>query len=130
MNSLEGKMKHYTIVVVTLLMLFLIGYISTTYKPQFFGLFIGLIFSFFSLWTTYRKAQFVGDMASGIKRYKLFSYFISSFGIAIRITLAILCVWIALRYPEQLHLFSVITGFALIYIIIMADMLIQTVRKR
>jgi ATP synthase protein I len=131
MISLEGKMKSYSLVVIVLIILFIVGFISTPLESQFLGLILGLVFSYFSLWTTFRKARFVGEVGvAGLKNHMLFSYFISIFGIAIRISLAILCVWIALLYPESFHLISVITGYALIYIIIMADMLIQTVRKR
>ncbi|WP_227937039.1 ATP synthase subunit I [Alkalihalobacillus deserti] len=131
MISLEGKMKSYSLIVIVLIILFTIGFISTPLERQFLGLILGLIFSYISLWTTFRKARFVGEVAvAGLKNHMLLSYFLSIFGIAIRIALAIFCVWIALIYPESFHLISVITGYALIYIIIMADMLIQTVRKR
>jgi ATP synthase protein I len=130
MMSLEGKMKRYTILVSLFILLFMSGYFLSSFKPQFLGLTIGLSFSFISLWTTFRKAKFVGTVATGLKKVTFFSYFISTFGVLIRIGLAILCVWLALEFPDRLHLISVITGFALIYVIIMADILIESGRKR
>ncbi len=130
MTSLEGKMKHYAIVVTIFILLFALGYLSSPFKPQFLGLIVGLTFSFINLWTTFQKAKAVGEVATKVKNYSLFSFFIAGFGVVIRITLAITCVWLALIFPDQLHLISVITGFALIYVIIMADMLVQFVRKR
>ncbi len=128
--SLEARMKRYTIIVSILIVLFMIGFWVSTYKSIFLGLTIGLLLSFLGLSTVFRKAQYVGAVATGIKKYKLFSYFISTFGVLIRIGLAILCVWLALSFPERLHLFAVITGFALIYVIIMTDILIESGRKR
>ncbi|MDT8860435.1 ATP synthase subunit I [Alkalihalobacillus sp. MEB130] len=130
MLTLDGKMKRYTIVVSLLLLLFLVGYFLTVHKPQFLGLLVGLAFSYLSLWTTFRKARVIGDVAAGLTKYSTFSYIIASFGVLIRIGLAILCVWLALVYPDVLDIISVITGFSLIYIIIMADMLIEFGRKR
>ncbi|WP_332692002.1 ATP synthase subunit I [Halalkalibacter lacteus] len=130
MISLEGKMKRYIVVASILIVLFMTMYVLTEFKPQFLGLTIGLSFSLLSLWTTFKKAKVIGDVASGLKTYSTFSYTIAAFGVLIRIGLAILCVWLALEYPERLHLISVITGFALIYVIIMADILIESGRKR
>ncbi|WP_332628615.1 ATP synthase subunit I [Halalkalibacter flavus] len=130
MLTVDGKMKRYTIVVSVILLLFTVGFFLTVHKPQFLGLIVGLAFSYLSLWTTFRKTKVIGDVASGLKKYSMFSYLIASFGVLIRIGLAILCVWLALMYPKTLHLISVITGFSLIYIIIMADMLIEFGRKR
>ncbi|MFC0471710.1 ATP synthase subunit I [Halalkalibacter kiskunsagensis] len=130
MISFENKMKRYVVVTSILIVLFMTGYVLTEFKPQFLGLTVGLSFSLLSLWTTFRKAKVIGDVASGLKTYSMFSYTIASFGVLIRIGLAILCVWLALVYPDRLHLISVITGFALIYVIIMADILIESGRKR
>lgn len=130
MMSLEGKMKRYTWMVSLLILFFLAGYALSSFKPQFLGLTVGLIFSFLSLWTTYTKTKVIGSVATGLKKITVFSYFISTFGVLIRIGLAILCVWLALAIPDRLHLTSVITGFALIYVIIMTDILFESGRKR
>ncbi|GAE27232.1 ATP synthase protein I [Halalkalibacter wakoensis JCM 9140] len=130
MMSLDGKMKHYTIAVSVILVLFMAGYFLTALKPHFLGLSLGLAFGYLSLWTTFRKAKVIGEVASGLKKYSVFSYSVAGFGVIIRIGLAILCVWLALIYPQSLHLISVIAGFSLIYIIIMTDMLLEFGRKR
>ncbi|GAE33635.1 ATP synthase subunit I [Halalkalibacter akibai] len=130
MMSLDGRMKRYTIIVTVIIVVLIMGYLLTSFKPQFLGLIIGLAFSYLSLWTTFRKAKVIGEVASGLNKFSMFSYTIAGFGVLIRFGLAILCVWLAITYPNQLHLISVIAGFALIYVIIMADILIESGRKR
>lgn len=127
-TSLEQKMKHYTAITTILLFVFLIGYLLSPNKAAFLGLIIGLSFSYLSLWTTYRKAQLIGTVT--VKKTEFLSYFVTVFGMVIRIGLAICSVWIALRFPEKVSVILVIAGFALIYVIIMTDMLVQFVRKR
>lgn len=130
MTSIQNKMKIYVIIVSSFMLLFLVGYLTTTFQSQFLGLIVGLFLSFVNLWTTYRKSIITTNAAAGLKRYTSFSYIVAGLGFAIRITLTLFGVWLALEYPEYLDLIAVITGLALIYVIIMADMLVEFGRKR
>lgn len=130
MTSIQEKMKKHVIITSGFMVLFLLGYLTSPYEPQFLGIMLGLLLSFISLWTTYRMSIVIGDVASGIKSTTIFSYLITGLGFGIRIFLAILGVWLALMYPEKLDLILVIAGLALMYVIIMADMLVESGRKR
>ncbi|WP_241773378.1 ATP synthase subunit I [Alkalihalophilus sp. As8PL] len=130
MTSLEGKMRQQTIITSILLVLFLIGYLVTPFSEQFLGLLLGLSVSFLNLWTTYRKAQVVGMVADRRRKQSFLPFILAGFGFGIRIILTISAVYLALIYPDKLDVISVIAGLALIYVIIILDMLVQFVRKR
>ncbi|RSK28947.1 hypothetical protein EJF36_19820 [Bacillus sp. HMF5848] len=130
MESFEMKMKNYSLIVLSLLGILLVGYVLLTWKTVFLGAFVGFLFGFLSLWTTYIKTKVIGEAAAGVKSYTSISYFIAIFGIAIRMGLAIIPVWMAILQPERLNIIAVIAGYSLIYIIIMTDMLVHFARKR
>ena len=48
----------------------------------------------------------------------------------IRISLVILALYIAMQFPDEVNLYSVIAGISLIYVIIFVDTLTQSGRKR
>nr|WP_283246054.1 ATP synthase subunit I [Bacillus suaedae] len=122
-------MKVYVVIVAGLMILFMIGYLTSPLQPQFLGLIVGLSLSFFNQWTTYSKTL-IATNTTGEKRYSIFSYALAGFGFAIRISIVLFGVWLALVFPERLDLISVIIGLALMYFIIMADMLLEFGRKR
>ncbi|WP_088104387.1 ATP synthase subunit I [Halalkalibacter urbisdiaboli] len=130
MTSLQGKMKQYSILVSLFAALFILGYVFTPYLAVFLGLLIGLSAGFFNLWTTYSKAKVVGSVADKIGRRSSFSFVVAGLGFVIRIGVILISLWFAVTFPDNVDLFSVITGFALIYVIIILDMLLQIVRKR
>ncbi|MCM3489757.1 MULTISPECIES: ATP synthase subunit I [Alkalihalophilus] len=130
MTSLEGKMKQHTITTSILLVLFLVLYLITPLQTQFLGLALGLSVSFLNLWTTYRKTQVVGMVADRKRKQSFLPFILAGFGFGIRIILTIAAVYLALIYPDKLDVISVIAGLALIYVIIILDMLVQFVRKR
>ncbi|WP_017725992.1 ATP synthase subunit I [Halalkalibacterium ligniniphilum] len=130
MTALQTKMKGYSFVLGSLAVLSLIGYALTPYPSYFLGFFVGLFFGFLNLWTTYRKAVIIGGFSAETSKKSLLSYGMASLGMVIRIGLAITAVALALKFPENIHLLSVIAGFSLIYVIILLDLILQFVRKR
>ncbi|UOE93947.1 ATP synthase subunit I [Alkalihalobacillus sp. LMS39] len=130
MITFQAKMKGYTYISIIFGFVFLVGALLTPFQPHFLGLFLGFTASYISLWTIYRKTAVVGEISANPKNISFISYALAGFGIVIRYGLAIFAVTIAFRYPDAVHLLSVIAGLSLIYVIILLDMIIQFVRKR
>ncbi|MED1601647.1 ATP synthase subunit I [Alkalihalophilus marmarensis] len=130
MSSLQGKMRQHTIIVMTLLFLFITGYLLTQLKVQFLSFFAGLSVSFLNLWTTYYLAKVVGKVADQKRKHSVLPFILAGFGYLIRIVLALSVVYWALINPDTLNVLLVIAGISLIYAIIMLDMLFQFMRKR
>lgn len=131
MTLYEEKMKYYSFVVALIGIISLLVYLLTPLQSYSLGLFIGLIFGYVNLWTIYRKTIVVGRAASSRGTHQsVFSLVWAGLGFLVRAAIALFAIWLAFLYPENIHLLSVITGFSLIYIIILIDMIIQFVRKR
>ncbi|WP_157800918.1 ATP synthase subunit I [Bacillus solitudinis] len=130
MTSIESKMKHYSVTVSIFTSLFLVGYLFSSYPDVFLGLLLGTTAGLFNLWTTYSKAQVVGSVADNVKQRSIFSFVVAGLGFIIRIGVILCSIWLVAKFPDNIELFAVITGFSLIYVIIIVDMLIQIVRKR
>ncbi|WP_035344705.1 ATP synthase subunit I [Alkalihalobacillus hemicellulosilyticus] len=112
MTTIQKKMKNYCLIVSGFVLLCMIGYLTSSFQSHFLGFMIGLLLGLLSLWTTYRKSILIGEAASGMKNHTTLSYVVAGFGFVIRIGIALLGVWLAITYPEQLDLISVIAGFA------------------
>lgn len=130
MTLFYGKMKAYTVIIGVIIVIAAVLNLVTSYKTETFGLILGLSFSYVNLWTIYRKTIIVGETAEKSKHPSLFSTFIASFGFVIRTAIAVAAIWLALRRPELFNLVSVISGLALVYIIILIDVISQSIRKR
>ena len=126
----ERKMKYYSFIVALISVSTLLVFLLTPLESYSIGLFIGLIFGYVNLWTIYRKTIVVGRAASRETNQSAFTLVWAGLGFLVRIAIALFAIWLAILYPEHINLFSVITGFSLIYIIILIDMIIQFVRKR
>ncbi|NEU30404.1 hypothetical protein GN156_06365 [bacterium LRH843] len=130
MTLYTEKMKHYSLIVAVLGIASLLIYLLTPLKTISLGFLIGLLFGYVNLWTIYRKTIIVGYAASKNAYRSIFSMILAGLGFVIRVSLALFAVWLSLLYPEAISLISVITGFSLIYFIILIDMISQLIRKR
>ncbi|WP_157796567.1 ATP synthase subunit I [Bacillus sp. FJAT-45037] len=130
MGSVEGKMRQHTVIITSLLVLFLIGYLVTPYSVSFLSFFAGLSISFLNLWTTYYLAKVVGKVADRERKHPVLPFILAGFGYLVRIVLALSVVYWALINPDTFDVLLVIAGLSLIYVIIMLDMLFQFMRKR
>lgn len=130
MTLFYEKMKYYSIIVLAFALMALASYVFMPYKSESLGFLLGLLFNFLNLWTIYRKTIVVGRIADTVLQTRTISTIIGAFGFVIRVTMAILAIWLALRFPHTFNLLWVIIGFVLIYIIILIDISVQSLRKR
>jgi ATP synthase protein I len=104
-----------------LLSFYVIGWGFTAYKSIFMGLIFGTSLSLFNLWLMVRKADQFGDNVLKGKKVR-------SLGSFSRMATGALAVVVAMRYPEQFHLISVVIGLMTAYIVIMIDFFIHSVK--
>lgn len=101
-----------------LLALFVLGWGFTPYKAVFLGLIFGICISFFNLFVFVKKMkQFDSAMKYGGK--------FRSFGMLSRMASAVFAVFMAVEFPEYLHLISVVIGLMTTYFVIMIDLFFQ-----
>ena len=106
-----------------LLSFYVLGWGFTSYQTIFLGLILGTSLSLFNLWLIMRRIERFGEaVVSGRK--------VGSLGTASRMASAILAVMIALRFPEKVHLISVVFGLMTAYIVIMIDYFLQAFHLR
>ncbi|HWO78108.1 MAG TPA: ATP synthase subunit I [Bacillus sp. (in: firmicutes)] len=106
-----------------LLSFYVLGWGFTPYQTVFAGLVLGTTLSLFNFWTLVKKTIRFGEaVAQGQKAKGL--------GMLVRLATAALAVTIAMRYPEFFDLISVIIGLMTFYIVIMIDLLLQSILKR
>ncbi|WP_163182635.1 ATP synthase subunit I [Neobacillus sedimentimangrovi] len=104
-----------------LLSIYVLGWGFTAYQPIFLGLIFGTSLSFFNLWLMVKKTgQFSENVLKGKK--------VRSLGSFSRMATGALAVVVALRYPEQFHLISVVIGLMTSYIVIMIDFFIHSLK--
>ncbi|CAM3838149.1 ATP synthase subunit I [Mesobacillus zeae] len=106
-----------------LLSIYVLGWGFTEFKPVFAGLVLGTGISLFNLWLLVRRTRGFGDKVLRGEK-------IRSLGLMSRMASAILAVIIAMEYPEEVHLISVVVGLMTSYIVIMIDFLIQSLHSR
>jgi ATP synthase protein I len=104
-----------------LLSFYVLGWGFTAYKSIFMGLIFGTSLSLFNLWLMVRKADQFGDNVLKGKKVR-------SLGSFSRMATGALAVVVAMRYPEQFHLISVVIGLMTAYIVIMIDFFIHSVK--
>ncbi|MFD1735198.1 ATP synthase subunit I [Bacillus salitolerans] len=105
-----------------LLSIYVLGYGFTPYQSVFLGLIFGTALSLYNLWVMVRKTERFGQaIAEGRK--------VMSIGTFSRLASAALAVMISFRFPEYFHSAGVIVGLMTSYIVIMIDIIIQTIRK-
>lgn len=102
-----------------LLALYVLGWGFTSYQDIFLGLILGTSLSLFNLWLLVRKADKFGDAVVQGKKVR-------SLGSFSRMATAALAVIITFKYPESIHLISVVLGLMTMYVVIMIDFLLQS----
>jgi ATP synthase protein I len=101
-----------------LLSIYVLGWGFTSYQSIFLGLIFGTCLSLFNLWLMVRKTVKFGESVDQGKKVR-------SLGSFSRFATAALAVVVSMRYPDQLHLISVVIGLMTAYIVIMIDFFIQ-----
>lgn len=101
-----------------LLSIYVLGWGFTSYQSIFLGLIFGTCLSLFNLWLMVRKTVKFGESVDQGKKVR-------SLGSFSRFATAALAVVVSMRYPEELHLISVVIGLMTAYIVIMIDFFIQ-----
>ncbi|MFS0788430.1 ATP synthase subunit I [Shouchella sp. 1P09AA] len=123
--SARSQMKRYSLVSMLVAAVFLVGYFVSSVQHVFLGLLLGFGASYLNLWTTYRNARHVGKTSSST-----FSMLIVGLGYVFRMLLALVAVGLALLYPDTFHLIAVVIGIALMYIVMMVDLVIKANRRK
>ena len=106
-----------------LLSIYALGWGFTTYQTIFLGLIFGTSLSLFNFWLMVRKMNGFGDAVIAGKK-------IRSLGSLSRMATAAFAVMIALKYPDKVHLISVVLGLMTSYMVIMIDFFMQSFRLR
>jgi ATP synthase protein I len=101
-----------------LLSIYVLGWGFTSYQSIFLGLIFGTCLSLFNLWLMVRKTVKFGESVDQGKKVR-------SLGSFSRFATAALAVVVSMRYPDQLHLISVVIGLMTAYIVITIDFFIQ-----
>lgn len=101
-----------------LLSVYVLGWGFTSYQSTFMGLILGTSLSLFNLWLMVRKTDQLGEAAANGQRMR-------SLGMLSRMATAVLAVMISMKYPDEVHLISVVLGLMTSYIVIMIDYFLQ-----
>lgn len=105
-----------------LLSIYVLGWGFTSYQSIFLGLIFGTCLSLFNLWLMVRKTVKFGESIEQGRKVR-------GLGSFSRFATAALAVVVSMRYPEQLHLISVVIGLMTAYIVIMIDFFTQHLYK-
>ncbi|WP_066072969.1 ATP synthase subunit I [Neobacillus soli] len=106
----------------SLLSIYVLGWGFTSYQSVFLGLVFGTSLGLFNLWLMARKMNKFGESVSQGKRVR-------SLGSFSRFATAALAVIVSMRYPEDLHLISVVIGLMTSYIVMIIDFFIQSLHS-
>lgn len=106
-----------------LMSLYVLGWGFTEYKTIFLGLIFGTSLSLFNLWLMVRKMEQFGNAVSQGKKVR-------SLGSFSRMATAALAVIVALKYPDNFHLISIVLGLMTSYIVILIDYFLQSFHLR
>lgn len=103
-----------------LLSIYVLGWGFTSYQTIFLGLILGTAFGLFNMWLLAKRMDKFGDaVVRGEK--------VRSLGMISRMATAILAVMLAVKYPESIHLYSVILGLMTPYFVIMIKFFKQAI---
>lgn len=119
-NSIFQGQRRY---IFFLLALYVLGWGFTSYQSIFLGLILGTSFGLFNMWLLARRMDKFGDAVVRGERVR-------SLGMISRMATAVLAVLIAVEYPDQFHLYSVILGLMTSYFVIMIEFFKQTLQSR
>ncbi|MGM0843517.1 MAG: ATP synthase subunit I [Bacillota bacterium] len=122
MMEIQQMYNRHSKYIFYLLSIYVLGWGFTDYQAVFLGLALGTAISLFNHWLLVRKTVNFGDkILAGEK--------VRSLGTASRMASAVFAAIIAVRFPESLHLPSVIIGLMTSYLVIMIDYLIQLLKQ-
>ncbi|WP_449620808.1 ATP synthase subunit I [Robertmurraya sp. Marseille-Q9965] len=103
-----------------LLSIYVLGWGFTSYQTIFLGLILGTAFGLFNMWLLAKRMDKFGDaVVRGEK--------VRSLGMISRMATAILAVMLAVKYPDVIHLYSVILGLMTPYFVIMIEFFKQAI---
>jgi ATP synthase protein I len=122
MPDIQDIFKRHRKYILYLLSIYVLGWGFTPYQTVFLGLLLGTALSLYNLWVMVRKTERFGQaVAQGTR--------VMSLGTFSRLASAGLAVLISYRYPQYFHIAGVILGLMTSYIVILIDIIIQTIRK-
>ncbi|MGD7022873.1 ATP synthase subunit I [Rossellomorea vietnamensis] len=122
MTEIQQMYNRHRKYIFYLLSIYVLGWGFTDYQAVFLGLALGTAISLFNHWLLVRKTVNFGDKVLAGEK-------IRSLGTTSRMASAIFAAIIAVRFPELLHLPSVIFGLMTSYLVIMIDYLIQQLKQ-
>lgn len=123
MDDLQQLFNRHRKYILYLLAIFVLGWGFTPYQSIFMGLILGTAISFFNLWMMVRRMDKFGEAVLAGRKMR-------SLGTLSRMAAAILAVFIAMQYPENFNLISVIIGLMTSYLVIVIDALISILFRR
>ena len=123
MSDLKGIFERHRRYIFLLLSIYVLGWGFTPYQTVFLGLVLGTVLSLYNLWVMVRKTERFGQAIVDGKNPR-------SIGTFSRLASAALAVLLSYRFPEYFHLAGVIVGLMTSYIVILIDIIIQTIRSR
>ncbi len=122
MQELDEMFNRQRKYIVYVLCIYVVGAVFTTYDRIFQGLMLGTMFSLFIFWSMVQKNKKFAEAAAEGKKMQ-------SLGSLTRMAVGALAAVIALRYPEEFHMVSVVMGLMTVYLVIMIDYFIQHLRR-
>ncbi|MGD6960829.1 ATP synthase subunit I [Fictibacillus phosphorivorans] len=122
MNEFNHLIKRYLIFSYCLLTVLILSFIMGIHKLIFASLALGLAFSSINLLSMYSEIRRLNNVASQNKKFRSFSTFS-------RLSVAAMAILIALKFPDNFHLLSVVIGLLLIYIIIFIDFVVKSITR-
>ncbi len=122
MQELDKMFHRQRKYMVYLLGIYVLGVILTTYDKIFQGLILGTIFSLFIFWSMVQKNKKFSEAVAAGKKAR-------SLGSVTRMAAAALATVIAVRYPKEFSVVSMVLGLMTVYFVIMIDYFIQHLRR-
>jgi ATP synthase protein I len=120
--ELKDVFIRYRKYMLFLLSIYVLGWGFTAYQSVFLGLILGTVLSLYNLWVMVRKTVRFGQAIVEGRSAR-------SIGTFSRLASAALAVLISYRFPDLFHIAGVIVGLMTSYIVILIDIIIQTIRK-
>ena len=122
MQDLDKMFNRQRKYLVYLLGIYVLGVLLTTYDTIFQGLILGTMFSLFIFWSMVQKNKKFAEAAAKGEKMR-------SLGSLTRMSAGALAAVIALRYPEEFQIVSVVLGLMTVYFVIMIDYFLQHLRR-
>ncbi len=95
----------------------------TAHKTIALGLILGTSLSLFNMWLLMKRIERFSEAVDEGKKVR-------SLGTVSRMATAVLAVFIAIKFPQYLNIYSVIVGLMTSYVVIIIDFFVQNLRSR